>query len=43
VRASGCGSPFAKVLARVSWRVGFDGDRRDGATSVRLCYDGDPP
>jgi formylglycine-generating enzyme required for sulfatase activity len=38
MRASGCGSPFAKVLARVSWRVGFDGERRDGATSLRLCF-----
>lgn len=36
-RASGCGSPFAAVLARTGWRVGFDASRRDGANGMRLC------
>ena len=40
VRASGCGSPFAKVLARISWRVGFDVSH--GATGVRLVAETPP-
>ena len=40
IRASGCGTPFAKVLARISWRVGFDVSH--GATGLRLACD-EPP